>query len=191
MEILEILNTKDFKQIFNYKTRYYQNDKEDIKQELILRMLENKEKNWNIYNISNEINKIISKIKTNNKYISDKVTGQLNENEQNIDFQIEQYNNMNCENVNNYKFNKTFKTNYTMEFDDFNAVLVPIFKKILKLEEYLLFHYIYIDGEKISDIKTATKLPQVTLTYIHKNLKQKIKKYLLDNPDLLNEFLTN
>jgi hypothetical protein len=68
-ERYKILTTnKDIKKIISYKCRFLPDDMEDIRGELICRILEDPDKLWNIYNISNELNKIISPILTSNKY---------------------------------------------------------------------------------------------------------------------------
>lgn len=189
MNINELIETKDFKTIVNYKTRFITKSREDIRQELICRILENPTKNWTIYSISNELNKIISPIIRDTKYISETMSGSLN-NDMDFDFKINDYN----ENGHQIKVNKKTKSlttpnYYKMEFNDFNYYLLPLIKNVLKLEEYLLFKYHYCDGDKISEIKKATKLPITTLTYIHKNLKSKLKIFLKQNPDILQEII--
>jgi hypothetical protein len=188
-DLLFFLKDNHFKKIFNWKCRYFINEKEDIKQELIIRVLENPNKEWSIYNLSNELNKIISPIKIHKKYICDNISNQLNENTDNIDFSINNFNKINIEPVNK-KFNISKITNNEIVYDDFKSVFIPIFKDILKTEEFILFLYLYINGEKLSDIKKSTKLPHITLTYIHKNMKTKIKDYLSKNQSLMEEFLT-
>lgn len=163
--------------------------REDIRQELICRILENPTKKWTIYNISNELNKIISPIIRDTKYISETMSSSLN-NDMDFDFKINDYN----ENGHQIKVNKKTKSlttpnYYKMEFNDFNYYLLPLIKNVLKLEEYLLFKYHYCDGDKISEIKKATRLPITTLTYIHKNLKSKLRIFLKENPDILQEII--
>ncbi len=186
---LDFLKDKYFQKIFSWKVRYFMNEKEDIKNELICRVLEKPDVEWNVYNLSNELNKIISPLKTNRKYMCDSISDQLNDGESNIDLTINNFNKLNTSTVSNKKFYISTKNTSEVEYDDFLYTFIPIFRKILKNEEFLLFIYIYINNEKISDISKSSKLPQLTLTYIHKNLKIKIKDYFDKNPKMLEEFI--
>lgn len=160
----KILKDKNINKILNYKCRYIINEIEDVKSELVCRVLENPEKKWSIYNLSNEINKIISPIITANKY---KSTSTEDDSPLEVTNHDIKHNNV------------SIIKHYTMEFSDLNRIL-PKLKKILKKEEFLLFKYVYIDGETIKHIKDTSGLSNSVINYIHNNLKDKLREFFKD-----------